>query len=735
MKRVAWTIDGAGNAMIATARSVKVSMGKGDSMRSVRRVLSVLLAAALMTPVVSAAGLQSIRSVSFADASNGYMGGYNAVGGTTGDLGFISVTQDGGATWRSVRIAGPLSSIVSVAPGDVQNPRAVATFDPFPYKSGTFGASWSKTAASLPGDQVQAAAVERFAGGRTVAVGKYSGSQGGGTGLYGVIIASDNGDTNWTRKWYGPPYPATETDDQKVTNADMRDVDTFGPDRQVGWAVGNERTPNTGGNTTTYKEILIFKTTDGGQTWTKQTPPTISGLNDFAITSVVAVNSNVAFAAGNYRYVMKTTNGGTSWTGQALPTAIFGGSPSGAKVLNDIAAWDANTVVAVGADGWIARTANGGATWTGVQMPEKRHLRSVAVITASNWIAAGDNETVYRTTDGGANWTAVSAGAAAPTVSITAPAAGFSIAAGSPVSVAGTASDLGVGVAGAEVSIRRADGRYFDGSSWVTSERWLTAASSNGGRNWTYAWTPDSTTVAGGQVWIRARAMDGLRNYATPKEVASTNVRKATGFTSLGYRKTPAYGEASYLSGVLVSGTQKLSGRNVTLQRLSNRTSGTWVNVGTPKPTNSTGYVRFDIPAGKSGYNYTKTVYRLMFNGAAGYSASPSASRTILPKASLGKPWSSSTTIRSTRSHTWYSSIKPRHTAGSKSVKLQFQRLRSGNYRTYKTVSATAYNYSSYSRVKLKIKLPYKGSWRVRAVHSDTGHATSYSSWYKFKVK
>lgn len=704
-------------------------------MRSVRRVLSVLLAAALMTPVVSAAGLQSIRSVSFADANIGYMGGYNAVGGSTGDLGFISVTQDGGSTWRSVRLSGPTSSIFSVASGDGQNARAVAKYDPFPYKTGNFGASWSKTAAALPGDQMQPVAVERFAGGRTVAVGTYDGRGAGDAGGdYGVIIASENGDTGWTRKWAGPEYPAVGEGNAKVTNADMRDVDTFGTNRLVGWAVGNERQPDTGGDAALYKEILVFKTSDGGQTWVKQTPPAIVGLNDFYITSVVAVSDTVAFAAGSHKYVMKTVNGGTSWTGQALPTAIFGGSPSAAKAFNDIAAVDANTVVAVGADGWIARTANGGTSWTGIQMPQKKTLRSVAVVTATKWIAAGDDEVVYRTIDGGATWTTVSSGKAAPTVAITAPSAGFAMSTGSPINIMGTAADAGVGVAGAEVSIKRADGRYFDGSTWVTAEKWLTASSPNGGRNWSYAWTPDSTTVASGQVWVRARAQDGLRNYASPKEIASRNTRRSTGFTSLGHRGVPAYNQASYLSGVLISGTAKLGGRSVTLQRMANRTSGSWVNV-TSKLTDSAGYVKFDIPASPSGYNYTKTIYRLAYNGAPGYSPSQSANRTVHPKVALGKPWKSAKTIKAKKTFTWYSWIKPRHAAGSKALKLEFQRYVKGKPRAYKTVSATAYNHSTYSRAKVKIKLPYKGTWRVRAVHSDTGHAKSTSAWYKFTVK
>lgn len=232
---------------------------------------------------------------------------------------------------------------------------------------------------------------------------------------------------------------------------------------------------------------------------------------------------------------------------------------------------------------------------------------------------------------------------------------------------------------------------------------------------------------------IDFRVKDGDGNWSAVKTI--TFSVKASTYLSISGNQTLSYGKSGTISGYLKHGSSAATGQRVYLQRLSGRTSGSWVDVGS-KWTDSSGKVSFYISAGSSGYNYTKTYYRLRYAGSSLYvSASPSSSRYMDPKAYLGKPWSSKKTVKAKKTYTWYSYIKPRHSSGSKPVKLQFQYKKNGKWRTYKTVSAKAYNYSSYSRVKVKVKLYRKASWRVRAYHDDAGHAKSYSSWRYFKVK
>ncbi len=69
--------------------------------------------------------------------------------------------------------------------------------------------------------------------------------------------------------------------------------------------------------------------------------------------------------------------------------------------------------------------------------------------------------------------------------------------------------------------------------------------------------------------------------------------------------------------------------------------------------------------------------------------------------------------------------LKPRHTAGTKPVRIQCYRKVSGVYRLKKTYYAKVSNYSSYSKYKASVKLPDRGSWRIRAYYPTT--TTNYS--------
>ena len=73
-------------------------------------------------------------------------------------------------------------------------------------------------------------------------------------------------------------------------------------------------------------------------------------------------------------------------------------------------------------------------------------------------------------------------------------------------------------------------------------------------------------------------------------------------------------------------------------------------------------------------------------------------------------------TMKRTRYYTVYGSLKPKHAAGTKPVWVYKYKKVAGMWRSYGYVKATAYNYGSYTRYKIKMKLPSKGSWRLRAL-------------------
>lgn len=53
-------------------------------------------------------------------------------------------------------------------------------------------------------------------------------------------------------------------------------------------------------------------------------------------------------------------------------------------------------------------------------------------------------------------------------------------------------------------------------------------------------------------------------------------------------------------------------------------------------------------------------------------------------------------------------------------------------YKTYKATNAVS---GSVTRWRLRVRLPYRGTWRIRALHSDTDHATSASAYKGFTVR
>jgi len=225
---------------------------------------------------------------------------------------------------------------------------------------------------------------------------------------------------------------------------------------------------------------------------------------------------------------------------------------------------------------------------------------------------------------------------------------------------------------------------------------------------------------------VTFRVRDADNNWS-PYKTFSFSVISPTTFAGVSPSRTLSYGSAGSISATLKTSLGAvIAGQPVTLQRSSNGTSG-WTNVETKK-TYSNGTVNFGPSASSMGY--TKTYYRLAFAGAAGYSGTNGAVRYMDPKAKLGTPKSSKSTVYAKRTYTWSSTISPRHTAGSAVLKLQFQRKVGSKYKAYKTVTAYATTYSSSTSIgKAKYKLPYKGKWRVRAFHDDGGHAPTYSSW------
>lgn len=155
--------------------------------------------------------------------------------------------------------------------------------------------------------------------------------------------------------------------------------DYFFLDAQTGWSVGDNGE--------------IFKTADGGKTWTRQD----SGLRT-RLLSVAFADANNGWAVGSYGAVLRSTDGGKTWSQQAL-----GLSDSGLRVR----ALDANTAVVYSTYGYgygrMRRTTDGGKTWV-------EQAFGPTEIAADGTLWSFDGYTLKKSSDGGATSSTVLSG-------------------------------------------------------------------------------------------------------------------------------------------------------------------------------------------------------------------------------------------------------------------------------------------------------------------------------------
>ena len=136
-------------------------------------------------------------------------------------------------------------------------------------------------------------------------------------------------------------------------------------------------------------ETFVFRTTNGGLNWTSVTPMPFSTFHGMDF-----VNAQTGWIAGTS--IFRTDDGGSTWSFQATPPVT----------MWDVGFADAQTGWCVGSGARVMKTINGGASWTTTIIPGFAfELQAVSVVDASNLWVVGVAGFVARSTDGGANWT------------------------------------------------------------------------------------------------------------------------------------------------------------------------------------------------------------------------------------------------------------------------------------------------------------------------------------------
>ncbi len=142
-------------------------------------------------------------------------------------------------------------------------------------------------------------------------------------------------------------------------------------------------------------EKSILKTTDGGNTWIN----TANNLNQ-RFYGVYFINQNHGFVVG-YSGAIETTDGGNTWT----PLNFTQGSIYNVRFLN------ANTGFMAGENGKLYKTTNGGNTWATITVDSIDYLYDVYFTDENNGVVSGAYSIyqgkIYKTSDGGQTWTTV----------------------------------------------------------------------------------------------------------------------------------------------------------------------------------------------------------------------------------------------------------------------------------------------------------------------------------------
>lgn len=132
--------------------------------------------------------------------------------------------------------------------------------------------------------------------------------------------------------------------------------------------------------------------------------------------------------------------------------------------------------------------------------------------------------------------------------------------------------------------------------------------------------------------------------------------------------------------------------------------------------------------------------FRFSYAGVAGIvGPAGSAPTSIKPRAYLTTPVLSTARPVRMRTVTIYGYLKPRHPRGQRSVKLYFYRYErfkgKWTWRLKRSTSAVNADYRGYTKFSLKTSFPSPGRWRVRAYHSDSGHAATTTSYRYVTVR
>jgi photosystem II stability/assembly factor-like uncharacterized protein len=328
-----------------------------------------------------------------------------------GDPAFLYKSTDLGNTWQTINImpvSGPASTFIWYSMDKVGSTMVLCGDFGVVAKSTNNGSTWSSNSfllnTNILFDMALAPGTDNlFAVGRQYSVGTRQ------------VFYSTNYGTNWATKDLGIDMNASSicmvnSQIGYISGTNCQVLKTT--DGGVNWFAVTQPTSgtndiytidfvdeNTGWAFINFSAVAggsIFKTTNGGTSWTQQ------GSNiSYSIYSADMVDANIGYLSVNSsgQPIFKTNNGGTNWF--SVTTPLTGN-------IKSVKAVDANTVYIGAGFGTVrmAKTTNGGTNWTPIILPVSFDVSSIDFMDADTGYVSGNATTVVcRTTNGGSSWT------------------------------------------------------------------------------------------------------------------------------------------------------------------------------------------------------------------------------------------------------------------------------------------------------------------------------------------
>ncbi len=286
-------------------------------------------------PVKLNTGGNDLNTVYFIDSKRGWVGG---------DGGYLSRTEDGGASWTRQNVT-TKAAINDIYFRDKEAGFFLAGNSIFVTRDN--GATWMQSKVFSPeefdGADVKLYSV-RFANKKKGwVVGSISKRE---RVIDSVLVYTDDGGETWRRQ-------------RAPSRLELIHVD-FVSDKR-GWIVGDGGT--------------ILFTRDGGQSWTQQKAP-VSGT----FYHVDFRNDKKGWIVGERGVLLRTIDGGETWT--TVPTNVQATLLS-VRFLNDDDGW------AIGRGGTILRTSDQGRSWIIQQSTTKQNLYSLNFNKKIGWAVGG----------------------------------------------------------------------------------------------------------------------------------------------------------------------------------------------------------------------------------------------------------------------------------------------------------------------------------------------------------